>query len=80
MLPAVALLGVGPGGWWVPIPVIVLWPLLFLALAVVGLVEAITSSGTLPRTRTLWLALCQLHGIKVDVRSATGTRVFLWVL
>ena len=80
MLPAVALLGVGPGGLWVPIPVILLWPLLFLALAVAGLVEALTGSGTLPRTRTLWQALCQLHGVKVDVRSATGRRVALWVL
>jgi hypothetical protein len=75
-----ALLGFGPGRWWVPIPVILLWPLIFVALALVGLVELLMGSATLPRTRTLWLALWHLHGVKVDVRSSRGSRLFLWLL
>ena len=79
MPPAVALLGVGPGPLWVPIPLILLWPFFLLALAIGGLVEAI-ARGTLRGTRALGLAFWHLHGLKVDVRSATGTRVFLWLL
>ena len=82
MPPAIALLGVGPGSWWVPIPVplILLWPFFFLALAVVGFKEAAADAGAFPRTRALWLAFRELRGVKVDVQSATGTRVFLWIV
>jgi hypothetical protein len=82
MPPAVALLGVGPGSWWVPfpIPLILLWPVFFLALAALGLTESVTSGGPFPRTQTLWLASRHLRGVKVDLQSATGTRVFLWIV
>ena len=82
MPPVVALLGIGPGRWWVclPVPVILLWPLFVLALAVGGLIEAVATRGAPLLTRTLGSALLQLHGMKVDVRSATGSRVFVWLL
>jgi hypothetical protein len=80
MPPAVALLWFGPGPLWVPVPLILLWPFLFAALAVGGLVEAATRGGALTRTRTLCVALGQLRGVRVDVQSATGTRVHLWVV
>lgn len=80
MLPAVALLGVGPAGWRIPIPLFLLWPLFLGALAVIGLVEAVSSGGGLRRTRALWAALWELHGVKVDVQTATGRRLFLWLL
>ena len=76
--PAVALLRFGP--MWVPLPLVLLWPLLYLALAVGGLVEAAKGGVALPLTRTVCVALGQLHGVKVDVESATGTRVFLWLV
>ena len=82
MPPALALLGVGPGSWWVPIPVplILLWPLFFLALAVVGLEEAAADAVAFPRTRALWLAFRELRGVKVDFQAATGSRVFFWIV
>jgi hypothetical protein len=80
MLPAVALLGVGDGGWRIPVPVLLLWPLFFVALAVAGLVEAVASGGGLRRTRALWAVLWELHGLRLDVETATGRRVRLWLL
>ena len=76
--PAVALLRCGPV--WVPLPLVLLWPFLFLALAIGGLVEAAKGAVALPLTRTVCVALGQLHGVKVDVESAAGTRMFLWLV
>ena len=80
MLPAVALLGVGPAGWRIPVPLFPLWPLFLAALAVIALVEAVACGGSLRRTRAVWAVLWELHGLKVDVRSASGTRTYLWLL
>ena len=80
MLPAVALVGVGAGGWRIPVPVFLLWPLFVVVLAVVGLVELVSCGGTLRRTRAVWAVLWELHGLKVHIRSARGTRVYLWLL
>ncbi len=80
MLPAVALLGVGPASWRIPIPLFLLWPLFFVALVVVGLLETVACGGGVRRTRALWAVLWDLHGLKVDVETATGRRVYLWLL
>jgi hypothetical protein len=80
MAPAVALLGFGPGRWWLPIPVILLWPPVLLALVGVGLVELAFGRVTLQISRTLGLALWQLHGVRIDVQSSNGGRVLLWLL
>ena len=80
MLPAVALFGVGPKGWRIPIPLLLLWPFSLVALAVIGLVETVSCGGALRRTQALWAFLWELHGLKVDVRSASGTRIYLWLL
>lgn len=84
MVPAVALLVLGRRRCWLPIPVILLWPLIAVALGIVALVEVVAAprhpEGWLARTRTLAAALRQLSGLKVDVRGATGGRVFLWLL
>ncbi len=80
MPPAVALLGVGPGRWWLPLPVIALWPVFFLALVVAGLVELVMGRATLPLSRNLGLALWWLHGVRIDIQSSKGARLFLWLL
>ena len=59
---------------------ILLWPFFFLALAVVGLKEAAAEAVDFPRTRALWLAFWELRGLKVDFQTATGPRVFLWIV
>jgi len=80
MPPAVALLGFGPGRWWLPLPVIALWPLFLLALVGAGLVELVMGRATLPLSRNLGLALWQLHGVRIDIQSSKGARFFLWLL
>lgn len=80
MPPAVALLGVGPRPWWLPIPVILLWPVVLVALVIVGAVELVMGRTTLPLSRNLGLALWQLHGLRIDVQSSHGGRVFLWLI
>lgn len=78
--PAVALLRVGSGPWWIPLPLILLWPFLLLALALGGLVEAVACGGSLRRTQTFWEALKHLRGVQIDVESAEGRRLFLWLV
>ena len=78
--PAVALLRLGSGPWWIPLPLILLCPFLLLALAFGGLVEAVTCGGSVKRTRTLWDASKHLRGVQVDVESAEGRRLFLWLV
>jgi hypothetical protein len=81
-----ALLGLSRGRWGItlPIPVILAWPLVGLALGGVWLWEAGRDRGQEQRppglAKTALLAFCQLHGLKVDIQSARGRRVRLWML
>lgn len=83
--PVVALLGLGFGRFCValPIPVILAWPIVGLPLGLVAALQACrrgASRGGRPGlASTVLLALCQLHGLKIDLRSARGERMFLWV-
>ena len=84
MAPVVALLGLGFGRFCValPIPVILAWPIIGLPLGLVAALQACWRGARRGRpglASTVLLALCQLHGLKIDVRSARGERVFLWV-
>ncbi len=85
MLPAFGLFAMGPGRWWIPLPLplVLFWPVIGLALGVVALVDKVRGgargTGSLARARVVLLALCQLHGLKVDVRTATGMRVLVWL-
>ena len=86
MPPTVALLGLGRRRWLVPLPIplILAWPLVGLALGVAALIEAVWGrshrGGSPVFTKAALLALCELHGLQVDFRGARGGRMFLWML
>ena len=67
-----------------PLPVFLAWPLVLVALAGVTMAERLAvrrdAVAGLTMARAGLLALCQLSGLKIDVRSADGTRVFIWLV
>ena len=75
-MPAVALVGI-PGRRRlppVPIPLIILWPLVPLCLAVAGLLRfGRPTEAAMLRTATL--AFCQLRGLVVEVDTADRKQV-----
>lgn len=85
MIPALLLLGVG---WQrrlpIPIPLFLLWPLAFLAVAATGAVQ-LARRTTRPAAETPLVpppleALFQLSGLRVDVRTRDGTGVLVWFI
>ncbi len=69
------------GRWWLPIPVILVWPLL-LAMILLGppLFALLPIRGTTPAQRAqmplaVWQFLGSLRGLKVDVKPADGTHI-----
>ena len=81
MIPIVGLIRVGKARW-VPLPVFLVWPFVPVALGAVAVTERLVSSPStlskLTMVRGGLLALCQLSGLKIDVRSTDGSRVFVW--
>ncbi len=86
MIPAVGLILLGKTRWSVPLPlpVFLAWPLVLVALGGVTVAEHLVARRhAVPRltlARAGLLALCQLSGLKIDVRSADGTRVLIWLM
>ncbi len=86
MLPALLMLRVGSGkGVPVPIPLLLLWPLLLPLILVVALLRLFTPSTSRVHqgVAMAWMAvvvLFHLHGLKVDVWSQSGERVYFRVI
>jgi hypothetical protein len=77
MLPAVLLVGAGPRRRiWIPVPVILLWPIWLLAW-VVWAPARLASAEWADRLRAFLILLAQLSGTHVDVDAADGTRIRL---
>ncbi len=86
MIPAVGLIVIGKARWTVPLPLplFLAWPFILVALGGVTLAERRVDRraarfSRLTLARGGLLALCQLSGRKIDVRSTDGTRVFVWL-
>ena len=83
MMPAIALVAFGSGMRWpIPLPLILLWPLVGLALALTAVARrACRRPGPTARNVALahgaLLAFCHLRGVEVDVHTSDGTRVYL---
>ncbi len=85
-MPALGLIAFGSRKRWLvplPIPVILLWPLILLGFGGVFLAQGIlrlsgSSSTLVAAGKTGLMAFCQLHGLKINVRSSDGTRVLIW--
>jgi hypothetical protein len=77
MLPSVLLVGVGPKRRiWIPLPVILLWPLWMLGWVVWAPARLLHPE----RARALragLILLAQLSGLELDVDTADGTRIRL---
>ena len=86
MIPALALIGIGrKRKFALPLPVILLWPVIFLALAVLGLASLFVRRGTeehkyLGMAKTGLLSLFQLSGLRIDVASRDRDQVFIWLI
>ncbi|MCY3844457.1 MAG: hypothetical protein OXH69_13060 [Acidobacteria bacterium] len=87
MMPVLGVVGVGGRRWAVPLPLplVVLWPLVLVPLgAAAGLERLLRPSAAGPRRPTVAGAvlamLWQLSGLRIDVCSARGVRVLLWLL
>ena len=84
MIPAIGLIRIGKARWTVPLPlpVFLAWPFVLVALAGVALTERLVNRRSTHSKLTMagggLLALCQLSGLKIDVRSTDGSRVFVW--
>lgn len=86
MIPALALIGIGhKRRFYLPIPLILLWPLVFLCFAVVWLAGLFVRRGS-EEYRYLAIAwkglhiLCQLSGLRIDVVSRDRHNVFIWLI
>ena len=77
MLPALLLVGVGRARrFWIPIPVILLWPLWLTG----WLMWALLKLAGMPWEKPLRLALVaglHLSGVNVDIDSADGDHIHL---
>ncbi len=75
-----ALIIVGLGGKPIPVPLLLLWPLLLVALALaVTIVPLMRLEGTTPRERLAlplqaWRVLAATRGLRVNGRTADGER------
>ena len=85
MIPTIGLVLIGKARWTVPLPlpVFLAWPFILVALASVTLAECLVGGRdarhSLTMARRGLFTFCQLSGLKVDVRSTEGTRVFVWL-
>ena len=82
MIPALLLIGIG---WQrrlpLPVPLFILWPLAFLAVAATGAVQ-LARRITRPAAETPLVpppleALFQLSGLRLDVRTRDGTGILI---
>ena len=86
MLPSILMLRVGPGaGIPIPVPLFLLWPLVLVLALVGGLIWLVMprtrrTGGLLEKLRLAWTLFNNLSGLKIDVRSADGTRVYFWII
>ena len=87
MMPVLAVVAAGRGRWVLPLPlpVILLWPLVVLPLGAAAAIERLVRSGAGGRRRptvagAALAMLWQLSGLRIDVRSARGVRVFVWLI
>ncbi len=86
MIPAIGLILIGGAGWTVPLPlpIFLAWPFMLVALGGVTLAERVVdrhdTRGGLTMMHGGLSALCQLSGLRIDVRSTNGTRVFVWLI
>ena len=83
MMPAIALVAFGSRVRWpIPLPLILLWPLVGLALGATALARLVCprpgpAARKLALAHTALVAFCHLHGVEVDVHSSDGTRVYV---
>lgn len=87
MMPALGVVGVGGRRWALPLPLplVLLWPLALVSLgAAAGLERLLRPSAAGPRrptvAGTVLAMLGQLSGLRIDVCTARGVRVLLWLL
>ena len=83
--PTIAVLGLGGSRRWVPLPIplVLAWPLVAVALGITAICQRI--AGVHPGqavgvARAILVALCHMSGLTVDVLTARGWRYRLWVL
>ena len=86
-MPVLGVVAVGGRRWAVPLPLplIVVWPLVLLPLGAAAALERLFRWGAEgPRRPTVAGAalamLWRLSGLRVDVRTARGVRVLLWLI
>ncbi len=85
MIPAFALVMVRTPKCVVPLalPVFLAWPFFLVALGGVTMAQALVDErdtrAALRMARTGLFAFCHLSGFKLDVRSAEGERVLVWL-
>jgi hypothetical protein len=78
-----ALIVVGVAGKPIPLPVLLLWPLLPIALVLATVIlPMIRLEGTTARQRAVlplvaWRLLAAARGLRIDIRCADGTRVYV---
>ena len=86
-MPVVGVVAVGGRRWAVPLPLplVLAWPLVLVPLGVAAGIERLLRPGAAgagrPTVAGAALAmLWQLSGLRIDIRSARGVRVLLWLL
>ena len=86
MMPLVGLVAVGGRRWAVPLPLplVLLWPLVLVPLgAAAGLERLLRAEAGAGRPTVAGAALAvlwQTSGLRIDIRSARGVRVLLWLI
>lgn len=87
MMPVLGVIGVGGRRWAVPLPlpVVLAWPLVLVPLGVAAGLERLLrpSAAGAGRPTVAGAALAmlwELSGLRIDICTARGVRVLLWLL
>ena len=87
MIPSLGVVLIGGPRWVLPLPlpIFLVWPFVVIAFGGVTLAQRLVSRqgasfSRLAVVRVGLLALFQLSGLRVNVRSTDGARIFVWLV
>ena len=80
MLPALVLVGIGHSRrFWIPLPAFLLWPFWLLGWAVWTVFKILGFPCEKPLHTALMIGV-HLSGVRVDIDSADGSQIHIWMI
>ena len=87
MIPTLGVVAMGGRRWMVPLPLPLFlgWPLVLVPLGAAVVIERLFRSRAVGRSRptvagAVLSLVCQLSGLRVDIRNVRGVRLLIWLI